>query len=49
MTDQHEDKKKEKLELEEPGVAIPPDGGYGWVVLVAAFVGYFQNNNNLHF
>ena len=23
---------------EDIGVAIPPDGGYGWVVLVAAFV-----------
>ena len=39
MKDQKITRKKE--ELEEPGVAIPPDGGYGWVVLVAAFVCYF--------
>ena len=38
MTDQRDERRKEKLELEEPGVAIPPDG---WVVLVAAFLGYF--------
>ena len=38
MTEEKAEKRKEQLMTEEELVAIPPDGGYGWVVLVAAFV-----------
>ena len=33
-----EKKVKRQTVPDDVGVPIPPDGGYGWVVLVAAFV-----------
>ena len=33
---------KKKVEtLEDDMITIPPDGGYGWVVLIACFVSDF--------
>ena len=42
MTNQEESHdKNEKIKVpDDVPVAVPPDGGYGWVVLVAAFVSF---------
>lgn len=40
MTGEKKTKKRLQKVPEDVGVPVPPDGGYGWVVLVAAFVCY---------
>ncbi len=41
MADVVEENKQRKHSLpDDVDVPIPPDGGYGWIVMIAAFVSY---------